>query len=328
MGESTVQSRAIEPVTLATPLRPNRLGRVWNDVPLRNKTVLLIVLAAVGGALIGMLESSSGHPGWMLSLGLTALVGTLLALSKGWIGTPIDHLVEQLGRISREYSLPAINALPIERRDEVGQIARAIHQIASWSRRDYFEARHLRRTLDHRVAQATRTATRELRHMALRDPLTDLGNRRFLDEHLEPLVHSIRESNAELICVVIDVDNFKQVNDAFGHSAGDQVLIFLASLLRSSIRQQDYAVRLGGDEFALFLPGCTVERAGELAKSILSLFQQRVRQQSSVLQNTGLSMGIASLNRDQVASGQELLDRADAHLYDAKRAGKNQAAGT
>ena len=191
----------------------------------------------------------------------------LLTLAKAWIGTPIQILVEQLGRINREYSVSAINALPIQRRDEVGQVARSIHQITSWCRRDYHEARQLRRTLDHRVATATRAATRELRRLAMRDPLTDLGNRRFLADHLDTLIESVRQAGGELVAVVIDVDNFKKVNDTHGHGAGDDLLVSLAGLIRASVRGEDYAVRLGGDEFVALMPGCAVERAADIARA-------------------------------------------------------------
>jgi diguanylate cyclase (GGDEF)-like protein len=304
-----------------------RVGSAWNDVPLRNKTVLLVVLASVGGALNGLLEATGARSGWVLSVGLTSLVGLLLVLSKHWIGAPLDDLVIRLKRISREYDLQAINALPIDRRDEVGQIARSIHRITSWSRRDYHEARHLRRTLDYRVAEATKRATSELRQMVMRDALTDLGNRRFLEEHLEPLVLSVRESKEELACVLIDVDNFKTVNDTLGHAVGDKLLAELSGLIKASARHEDYAIRLGGDEFLVLMPGCVAERAGEFARRLVAMFRQRKPLGVPEGKEPSLSIGIACLHRDKAHSGHELMSKADALLYDAKRAGKNQVAG-
>jgi diguanylate cyclase (GGDEF)-like protein len=310
---------------VAAPAYPKR-GKAWNDVPLRNKVVLLVALAAVGGALVGMLEASLGRSGVVLSVGLTVLVSGLLVLAKQWIGAPFERLVKQLGRINREYDTAAIDALPVERRDEVGQIARAIHQLTHWSRRDYNEARHLRRTLDYRVAEATKRATRELRQMAMRDPLTDLGNRRFLDEHLEALVDTVRETREELACVLIDVDNFKTVNDTLGHGAGDELLVFLAGLIRASIRKEDYAVRLGGDEFVVLMPGCEGNRALEFAQRLVALFRQRESSGLPPDKDASLSIGVACLHGNRAASGGDLLAKADAALYKAKRAGKNQAA--
>jgi diguanylate cyclase (GGDEF)-like protein len=106
------------------------------------------------------------------------------------------------------------------------------------------------------------------------------------------------------------------------------MLVFLSNLIRGCARGEDYAVRMGGDEFAVFLPSCTIERAGEFAHRLLSLFHQRASGGPSASgKQTGLSIGIASLNRDQVRNGRELLDRADERLYAAKRAGKNQIVG-
>lgn len=309
----------------AMPVQP-RISSAWNDVPLRNKVNLLVALAAVGGAAIGFIEAKFGSMGILLAIGLTAIISATLVLARHWIGGPFEKLAIQLARITRDYSLPEIKALPIERRDEVGQIAREIHQIASWCRRDYHEAKHLRRTLDHRVEEATRRATRELRTMAMRDPLTDVANRRFLEEHLEPLAESARQSNEDLVCVVIDVDHFKTINDTLGHAAGDALLVSLAALLKGCARREDYAIRLGGDEFLVLMPGCSVERAGALAKQLITLFNQQAPTNLPNGIKTGLSIGIASLRRDHARSGHELIEMADNKLYNAKRAGRGRVA--
>lgn len=309
----------------AMPARP-RLSSAWNDVPLRNKVILLVTLSAVGGAAIGFIEARFGRMGFLLAVGLTVIISAMLMLARYWIGGPFEKLAAQLARITRDYSLPEIKALPIERRDEVGQIAREIHQIASWCRRDYHEAKHLRRTLDHRVEEATRRATRELRTLAMRDPLTDVANRRFLDEHLEPLTESARQSSEDLVCVAIDVDHFKAINDTLGHAAGDALLASLAALLKGCARREDYAIRLGGDEFMVLMPGCSVERAGAFAKQILTLFHQQAPTNLPHGIKTGLSIGIASLRRDRARSGQELVEMADHKLYNAKRAGRGRVA--
>jgi diguanylate cyclase (GGDEF)-like protein len=305
---------------------PPRISSAWNDVPLRNKVILLIVLAAVGGAAIGMLEATLGRSGLVLAVGLTLMVGAMLLLSRYWIGGPFEKLADQLARITHDYSLPEIKALPVERRDEVGQIAREIYQIACWSRRDYQEARHLRRTMDHRVEEATRRATRELRQLAMRDALTDVGNRRFLDEHLEPLTESVRHSGEDLICLAIDVDHFKAINDTLGHPAGDAMLSALASLLKACARREDYAIRIGGDEFLVLMPGCRIERARAVAQQLLTLFPQNAPATLPGGKKPGLSIGIASLRRDRARSGRHLVEIADSRLYAAKRAGRGRVA--
>ncbi|MCE9592443.1 MAG: diguanylate cyclase [Planctomycetes bacterium] len=286
---------------------------------------MLIFLALAGGALVGMLEVEFGRPSWVLSLGLTVLAVSLLTLARYWIGTPFDQLVEQLERIKKDYHTDALSKLPMDRYDEVGQIARLIHDIGSVSVRNHNDAAQLRRTLDHRVAQATQRATHELRRLVMRDPLTGLGNRRFLDEQFEPLVRSIRESGSEMVCIAIDVDNFKGINDTLGHAAGDELLKFLGQLIRGLCRGGDYAIRLGGDEFVILLPGCGVPRAVQFAEQLVALFSQHTQHTLPPSCPTSLSVGVAGLaDSDPSANAADLLRRADEALYSAKRGGKNR----
>jgi diguanylate cyclase (GGDEF)-like protein len=206
----------------------------------------------------------------------------------------------------------------------VGQLARVIHRLASTAMRDSYDARQLRRTLDRRVAEATRQATSQLRLMAMRDPLTDLGNRRFLEDNLAPLVKSVLESGGELSCVTMDMDGFKGVNDRLGHAAGDELLIFLGSLIRALVRQEDYAVRLGGDEFCVLMPDCETDRAAQFAERLRVLFRQHTTTALPENVHTDLSVGVAGVRKHAAHSGEELMDLADGALYAAKRAGKGR----
>lgn len=306
----------------AAPTRP-----AWTDTPLRTKIVMLVVLASVFGSLLGMIEAHLGHRVWLLSVGLIIVNGTIAWLGFRWVCDPIDRLTRLARKISRSDRPQPMASLPITRQDEVGQLARAIHDLIGWAVRDHYEAKQLRRTLDDRVAAATRSATRNLEQLAMRDPLTGLGNRRFIDENLELLVESAREQGEDLVCVVLDVDNFKQVNDTLGHATGDELLIFIANLIQAAIRHTDYAVRLGGDEFVILLPACPQERAAQLTRQISALFRQHViTALPGVGAATSLSMGIAS-RADDTNSGRELLELADRRLYAAKRAGKDRAIG-
>ena len=158
----------------------------------------------------------------------------------------------------------------------------------------------------------------------MHDPLTGLGNRRFLDEHLDLLVAPAQASNTELVCIAIDMDNLKQVNDTLGHASGDDLLQLVAELIRGQKRLQDYGVRLGGDEFIVLMPGCDHRHAQAFAQRLRSLFQHEVRTLLSGQVRSDLSMGIAALS-DGPTTGRQLLQAADERLYAAKRDGKGQA---
>ena len=236
--------------------------------------------------------------------------------------------MEQAYRVAAEHKRPrAVHELPGHRGDEVGQIARSMQRICISAIQNHHEARHLRSTLDHRIAEATQRATNQLKRMTQRDPLTDLGNRRFLDEQLDPLAQVVMGTGEDLVCVMIDLDNFKAVNDTLGHAAGDELLVLLGSLLQASIRSDDMAVRLGGDEFAVFMPGISEERLRSFCRQLIKHFRQQVRAMQPTGPFADLSLGIATLQRDRCDSGQKLLDKADERLYEAKRSGKGRVAG-
>ncbi len=131
---------------------------MWNDAPLRTKLTLLVLLAVIGGTVVSGIDGAAGHRSWFLLLGMTLVVLALLWLAKHWICLPLDGLIGDLARIEvgKRPQMPA--TLPLTRRDEVGRIARSVHQLSAQWVRGYHEAHHLRRTLDHRVAKATHEA--------------------------------------------------------------------------------------------------------------------------------------------------------------------------
>jgi diguanylate cyclase (GGDEF)-like protein len=308
---------------------PRRRKRAWDDVPLRPKLALLLALATTAGIGLGVMSQHTEHRVPLILGGLSVLACALILLAHAWVQGPIARLVCWLDVQSRAETPLAIKNLPIEREDEIGRMAKAIYQIALTATRNHYDAQQLRRTLDHRVRAATAKATMQLRSEANRDVLTQLGNRRLMDEQLDPLIRAARQSGTDLVCLMFDMDRFKQVNDQLGHAAGDEVLQLMANLLRSSIRHDDLAVRLGGDEFVVLMPGGTTERAVELADSTRALFRQQSR---ALIGPTGpqpdLSTGVAALTSTGAADGKALLERADAALYQAKEAGRGRTVAT
>lgn len=155
------------------------------------------------------------------------------------------------------------------------------------------------------------------------DPMTGLHNRRWLEEMYTREMARSNIGNFKLTALMIDIDHFKNVNDTYGHLAGDQVLISVAQSLVKSLRPSDMPVRYGGEEFSVFLPGATTENARMVAERI----RQGVENMSvalvdgTILQVT-ISIGFAErIKSDTVAS---IIDRADKALYHAKQNGRNR----
>jgi len=304
-----------------------RAGRLWDDAPLRAKVVLLVMLAAVGGAAVGIIEAKHGFVAWPLSIGLSVVIGVVCVWAYRWVLIPFERLIRQIELLAARPQSAGPQGLPVARRDELGRFARAMHRVYVGALRDQHEVEQLRRSLDHRISQATRVATSKLQHLAMRDPLTDLANRRFLDHYFATLFESCQAAGHDLACVVIDVDNFKQVNDTLGHGTGDELLIFLGSLIKACIREADYAVRLGGDEFVVLIPACPRDRVAQLIEQFRTLFRHQVRIVLPEQVRADLSMGVATLMHDHCQSPQQLLKYADANMYAAKAQGKGCTVG-
>ncbi|MEM1107631.1 MAG: GGDEF domain-containing protein [Planctomycetota bacterium] len=290
---------------------------------LRSQLALLIVVTLGLGFGLGQLQAAND-----LSSILAAPLVVIVAFAAVWfawklIAKPIRDFAAQLDSLALDQRQTQIRELPTDRDDEVGRMAAAVRTLAVSRIRDHHDARQLRRTLDDRIQKATRKAVGTLNNLAMRDALTDLGNRRFLDTHLPALIEASKQSETDLLCVMIDMDNFKQVNDTLGHGKGDELLVLLADLIKSAIRHHDdLAVRLGGDEFVLFMPGATLGRAAELTAHVRQLYRQQAGALLGPSLAVDLSVGAASLRRENCRDGEELMEQADQHLYQAKRAGK------
>jgi diguanylate cyclase (GGDEF)-like protein len=167
----------------------------------------------------------------------------------------------------------------------------------------------------------------ELQQQALRDGLTGLYNRRYLNQTLPTLFAITRREAQALAVVVIDLDHFKQVNDVHGHIAGDQVLQAFAELLHTQLRKSDVACRYGGEEFCLLMPGTTAFAARGKVAELLALWRaQSFHFDTGTLAGPSFSAGIADSHLDTAYSN-NLLKCADDYALHAKRLGRNRICG-
>lgn len=158
------------------------------------------------------------------------------------------------------------------------------------------------------------------------DALTGVNNRKAFDQYLEALMEKGSQHRFAFTLMLLDIDDFKQINDNFGHLVGDRVLVAFAQKCRSLIRSNDFIARYGGEEFVIILPGASLRNAKKKAKQIcksLAAIRYSVEDSSDDrFINVTASIGVASLNKKDNAT--ELVARADKALYMAKKEGKNR----
>lgn len=163
----------------------------------------------------------------------------------------------------------------------------------------------------------------QLRDQANRDPLTDLYNRRYFDSTLERELARCKREGLPLCLMLIDVDHFKQVNDTYGHPAGDEVLKNLADMLRQQARAADVVCRYGGEEFLLLLPNMVTEVALARAEQWRAAFAQQDIVFGELHMRVTLSVGLA-VYPGHGTTAQALVHCADQALYRAKAEGRNR----
>src|ERR1700738_2079811 len=170
-----------------------------------------------------------------------------------------------------------------------------------------------------RYHQELEEANEQLRKLAVTDVLTGLKNRRAFEERLVMEFSMARRRKRELAVLLLDVDNFKQINDRYGHAAGDDVLRKLDELLRTTVRLPDLPARYGGEEFVVLLPESGEEGGLGLSRRIMD----KVAAQEWNNERMTISIGVAAMN-ESLVNGLQLVALADEALYAAKRAGKNR----
>ncbi|WP_230598198.1 GGDEF domain-containing protein [Xanthomonas albilineans] len=165
-----------------------------------------------------------------------------------------------------------------------------------------------------------------LRTQSIRDPLTGLYNRRYLEESLLRELSRCARRDLPLALMMLDLDHFKALNDRFGHAGGDALLAAFGELLGGLVRPEDIACRYGGEEFTVILPGAAADVAQRRAEQIRAAVEQmQVQHHGQMLPSITVSIGVAAYP-EHGSTGEELLRCADAALYCGKRSGRNRVA--
>ncbi len=293
---------------------------------------LVRVIRADAGSEFRLLVFGAAHevgglpavPWWVFAWFICTAAGLVWAWMGGVFEQSLWSPIRGLVRATAVGGAALKEPLQTEGKGLLAELARNVARMLDDHRRNLSRVGQLERTMDFQVAQRTRQIQAMLtraERKAWIDPLTRLGNRRLLDDRLEELFATQMQRGEDLSLVVMDLDNFKGLNDALGHAAGDELLIFVGELLRGSLRSSDIGLRLGGDEFLVILLGSGSSDAMETAERLTKLFGQRASL-FGVTPKVTMSAGVASARDVQPAGGAELLSLADAALYEAKGKGK------
>jgi diguanylate cyclase (GGDEF)-like protein len=301
-------------------------------------TALRWLLAGLAAVAVGTMFTAWGGLGT-----LPAALEAVVAAACGWLTLILLAPWRALGRLNDDR--PDIRLLAdrlescladgretplseiiLDRNDEIGALSRQIHDLAVKVTELRRENRLMHRRMEDSIRRETHRATAHLQRQASTDPLTGLGNRRVLEQQLDELLGRDADPGRLLTVMAADLDHFKIINDTLGHEVGDRCLVFLADLLRSSLRREDCAIRLGGDEFIVLMPDRTMDEAKSVAARLRSLFAQMPWKHREPSPPT-LSVGLASAEAGNVSDAAELIRQADAALYASKRAGRALISG-
>ncbi|MCU4675674.1 sensor domain-containing diguanylate cyclase [Catenovulum sp. 2E275] len=175
-----------------------------------------------------------------------------------------------------------------------------------------------------KLLEKLKASQEELKYQAATDSMTQLFNRRYFNDNACQLVQKCRQDKQTVSVIIVDIDNFKRINDTYGHQTGDKVIIHFANILKSSVRKQDLVARYGGEEFVLLLTDCDQRQASQIAEKIrYQVEKSQLALASGDILSFTVSLGISAVeNNDKMI--ENALSRADKALYQAKNNGRNQ----
>jgi len=248
----------------------------------------------------------------LLIAGLTLLVGVIAYWMGRSIVTPLNSLIAAADGIAHGDLTVQLRGAPT---GEIGHLTRVFNMMIERLRRSHAEVRA--------VNQALHEQNQLLETLAVTDSLTGLYNRKKLDDILADQFARFRRNHRPFAVLMLDLDNFKSVNDNYGHVAGDEVLAHVAAVLKQAVRSVDYVARYGGEEFVVVLVEIALEAALDIAERIRSEVEIPRFGASNTLISITVSLGVTHSHEGDDGP-EQVLARADHALYEAKRAGRNQ----
>lgn len=258
---------------------------------------------------------SLGHPGLVKSIaifGASSLLG--IAAFGLQVSADVNPLVTFLCVLGLSVYLMSIGHIAFRRTLSLRKLREKLKQSEG-------ELQQANDVLRNRLGEI-QVLQAQLQEHANRDPLTGLYNRRYLQTTLERELARCERDGSPLSLMIIDIDHFKQINDKFGHNAGDEVLRQLGFLLNVGARQEDVPCRYGGEEFVVLFPNMSTETALKRGEQLRAAFEQTEMASAHGKVHTTISIGVATFPMHG-ASMDELTHCADLALYAVKRNGRN-----
>jgi diguanylate cyclase (GGDEF)-like protein len=255
---------------------------------------------------------------FLTDLGIILLFSFLAYRVTAAIMQPIEALSEGAARISQgdvEHEIPTPKT-----NDEIGLLTRTFNDMMRKLRQSQLEIEADKRRLTEQNEELHR-ANEVLAQLSITDGLTKLHNHRYFQDHLTREIKRLSRTGESLSMILIDLDDFKQLNDRHGHAAGDEVLVSIAGLMNDSVRESDLLARYGGEEFVILAPNTDIHGAVAIAEKI----RMTVESSSQIVDDSmrpiklTISCGVAQYRGNR----KQFFQTADGALYDAKRQGKN-----
>ena len=244
------------------------------------------------------------------------------------VSAELGHMLQLLETAGRDTSSFGAALTQIAAKLEPdGELRKIVEAVVMATRHMETKTRRLEAELDRSAAEirGLRQGLETFKREAMTDPLTGLFNRRAFDERLRQAAAAAMETDAELCLFLSDIDNFKKLNDSWGHQVGDAVMQLVAGCLKEALRPSDMAARFGGDEYAAILPGISIAEAhalAEKARDLVGRKQLRDVTSGQLIGRTSISIGVASYTLSERL--EDFIKRADRALYAAKQNGRNQ----